>query len=79
MEAEAKTSEERVQTAQFLRATVYENGSSSNSKVLSVSTTLEEFLDKIRDVFGSPDFSLLYTSRGGQIVDVGVLRYAADT
>jgi hypothetical protein len=56
------------------RATVLSNGSYSNAKVLPVCETFEEFLDEIRAAFGSPDYSIVYTAKGGSISDVKLIR-----
>jgi len=56
------------------RATVFENGCSSGSKVVAIPTSLEEFLITLRDRFSCPDFSVVYTSKGGQIIDTSVIK-----
>lgn len=58
----------------MLRVTVYENGSSSNGKVLRVCSTFDAFLEDVRATFNNPDFTTIYTARGGNISDVQLIR-----
>lgn len=56
------------------RATVFENGSSTNGKVLAISETYAEFLNVIQTAFENPSLSVIYTTKGGRISDVSVIR-----
>jgi hypothetical protein len=58
------------------RATIFENGSSTHTHgiVLSVPETLTTFLETIRAAFDKPELSFVYTSKGGRICNVDVIR-----
>lgn len=61
----------------MLRATVFENGSSTNGKVLPISATFSEFIASIRAAFDNTQLSVVYTSKGGRIYNVDVIRWVS--
>lgn len=59
----------------MIRATVFENGDSTNGKVMSVPATTEKFLEKVREIFGNPEYNKIYSVKGGHIIDISLIRY----
>ena len=58
----------------MIRVNVFENGTTTNGKVIPVSKDMKDFLEHIRSSFGSPDFCSVYTAKGGEINGVELIR-----
>lgn len=59
----------------MFRVTVCENESATTkSRIIPILPSMEEFLNKICEDFGSPDYKLIYTANGALISDVSLMR-----
>jgi len=59
-----------------VRITVYENGGSKQGKVIGVnfSYSMDDLLNKIGMAFNTIGYTRLFTSNGGEITEVNLLR-----
>jgi len=59
-----------------VRITVYENGGSTHGKVIGVnfSYSMDDLLSKIAMAFNTTGYTRLFTSNGGEIMEVILLR-----
>lgn len=56
------------------RVTVYENGSTSEGRILPILPSMPEFLDKICQEYECPDYKVIYTASGALITDVALIK-----
>ncbi|CAL8100807.1 unnamed protein product [Orchesella dallaii] len=58
----------------MLRVTIYDNGSTSEGRVIPILTSMPEFLQRICEEFGCSEYNRIYNSTGAVISDTSLIR-----